>query len=136
MDKFLFAWSIVMIIDNLLPFLLAKYYKGYDHKRMALSVLGCKQSPVKWYYNIWCIISGLVFIKGGYVFCSFFANGISVAICVLMVLYGIGCEIFRAFSFERGSGESRHFIKNTWDRIGFGLYSPLVLSVTDIDSLI
>ncbi|MGF7141676.1 hypothetical protein HNQ56_000086 [Anaerotaenia torta] len=44
MRLFLIIWLAVMIMDNLLPFLLAKYYKGYDHKKMALSVLGCKQT--------------------------------------------------------------------------------------------
>jgi len=57
MKQFLLIWLAVMVIDNLLPFLLAKYYKGYNHKKMALSVLGCKESPVKWYYNM-CLIRG------------------------------------------------------------------------------
>lgn len=69
--KEVLIWLIAMIIDNFLPFLIAKYYKNYDHKKMVLSVLVCKQSPVKWYYNIWCIISGFVFIIGGGVIHSF-----------------------------------------------------------------
>jgi len=36
MKNFLFIWLAVMVIDNLLPFALAKYYKGYDHKKMIL----------------------------------------------------------------------------------------------------
>jgi len=42
MEWFLLIWLAVMIIDNLLPFLPSEYYMGYDHKSMALSVLGCK----------------------------------------------------------------------------------------------
>ena len=54
-------WIIILVADNLLPFLLAHFYPNYKHKEMALSVLGSRQSPVKWIYNVWCIISGIAF---------------------------------------------------------------------------
>ena len=46
-------------MDNLLPLVLAHFYPNYIHKETALSVLGSRQSPVKWIYNVWCIISGV-----------------------------------------------------------------------------
>ena len=53
-------WIIILVADNLLPLLLAHFYPNYKHKEMALSVLGSRQSPVKWIYNVWCILSGVV----------------------------------------------------------------------------
>ena len=41
-------WIITLIIDNMLPLALARFYPNYSHKDMALSVLGSRQSPVKW----------------------------------------------------------------------------------------
>jgi len=32
LEYFLHTWLIVMLLDNILPFILAKYYNGYDHK--------------------------------------------------------------------------------------------------------
>ena len=78
--------------DMVLPFLLKLFYVGYSHKRHVLSLLGCRQSPVKWVYNIWCILSGLVFCAAGYCFFAEYGSGISVAIWVLLALYGFGCE--------------------------------------------
>ena len=52
-------WIITLIIDNMLPLALARFYPNYSHKDMALSVLGSRQSPVKWVYNAWCIVSGV-----------------------------------------------------------------------------
>lgn len=43
-------------MDNLLPLLLARFYQNYQHKEMALSVLGSRQSPVKWIYNVCCYV--------------------------------------------------------------------------------
>ena len=137
MKQFLFIWLAVMVIDNLLPFLLAKYYNGYDHKMMALSVLGCKQSPVKWYYNIWCIISGLVFVIGGGVIHSVFANRVSVAIWVLVTLYGIGCEILSGLfplNEDRENQDASSKIHGSGSALGFTalLFCPLLLSIASI----
>ena len=59
-------WSIVLVVDHLLPLILAHFYPNYKHKEIALSVLGSRQSPVKWIYNVWCIISGVVFCIAPY----------------------------------------------------------------------
>lgn len=137
MRQFLLIWLAVMIIDNLLPFLLGMYYAGNDHNRMALSVLGCKQSPVKWYYNIWCILSGLVFIIGGYITHSFFATGVSVAVWVLLALYGLGCEILSGLfplNENREDQDLSSKIHGLGSALGFTalLFCPLLLGIASL----
>ena len=90
-------WIIILVADNLLPLLLAHFYPNYKHKKMALSVLGSRQSPVKWIYNVWCILSGVVFCIAPYVLYQENSEGLAVAIWVLLAIYGIGCEIISGF---------------------------------------
>ena len=80
-------------MDNLLPLVLAHFYPNYIHKETALSVLGSRQSPVKWIYNIWCIVSGIVFCIAPYVLYMEHNGGLALAIWILLAIYGIGCEI-------------------------------------------
>ena len=90
-------WIITLIIDNMLPLALARFYPNYSHKDMALSVLGSRQSPVKWVYNAWCIVSGVVFCIAPYAFYQVNSGGLAVAILILLAIYGIGCEIVSGF---------------------------------------
>lgn len=93
MEILIFIWIITIFTDNLLPLVIARFYPNYSHKEMALSVLGSRQSPVKWIYNIWCIISGVVFCVSPYAIYSENNCGLVTAIWVLLAIYGIGCEI-------------------------------------------
>ena len=86
-------WSIILLVDYLLPLILAHFYPQYKHKEMALSVLGSRQSPVRWIYNLWCIISGIVFCIAPFSFHQMNRGGLTTAIWVLLAIYGIGCEI-------------------------------------------
>lgn len=87
-------WFVAMLIDNILPVILAEFYRGYSPKAQALSVLGCRQSPrtIKWIYNIWCIISGVIFCWGAYGVYRIYGGGLSIALWCLLALYGFGCE--------------------------------------------
>ena len=80
-------------MDNLLPLVLARFYPNYIHKEMALSVLGSRQSPVKWIYNIWCIVSGVFFCIAPYALYRENNCGLAITIWILLAIYGIGCEI-------------------------------------------
>lgn len=61
MKILVFIWLITLFMDNLLPLMLARFYPNYEHKEMALSVLGSRQSPVKWIYNVWAYYPELFF---------------------------------------------------------------------------
>ena len=93
MKTLIFIWAITLLIDNLLPLVLAHFYPNYIHKEMALSVLGSRQSPVKWIYNVWCILSGIVFYIAPYALYRENSEGLEVAIWILLAIYGLGCEI-------------------------------------------
>ena len=91
------AFIITLFADNILPLALTRFYPNYNHKMMALSVLGSQQSPVKWVYNAWCIVSGVVFCIAPYAFYQVNSGGLAVAILILLAIYGIGCEIVSGF---------------------------------------
>jgi len=93
MKTLIFMWSITLLMDNLLPLVLARFYPNYIHKEMALSVLGSRQSPVKWIYNIWCIVSGVFFCIAPYALYRENNCGLTITIWILLAIYGIGCEI-------------------------------------------
>lgn len=93
MKTLIFMWSVTLLMDNLLPLVLARFYPNYIHKEMALSVLGSRQSPVKWIYNIWCIVSGVFFCIAPYALYRENNCGLTITIWILLAIYGIGCEI-------------------------------------------
>lgn len=97
MKILIFMWLITLFVDNLLPLVLARSYPNYKHKEMALSVLGSRQSTVKWIYNVWCIISGIVFCVAPYALYQDNNRILTVAIWILLAIYGIGCEIISGF---------------------------------------
>lgn len=91
------VFLITILIDNLLPLILARFYPNCKHKEMMLSVLGCRQSPVKWIYNVWCILSGIVFCVAPYALYETNQSGVMIAIWILLAIYGLGCEIISGF---------------------------------------
>lgn len=93
MKTLAFIWLITLFTDNILPLVLARFYPNYRHKEMALSVLGSRQSPVKWVYNVWCILSGVIFCIAPYALYQENSEGLAIAIWILLAIYGIGCEI-------------------------------------------
>ena len=80
----------------MLPLALARFYPNYSHKDMALSVLGSRQSPVKWVYNAWCIVSGVVFCIAPYAFYQVNSGGLAVAILILLAITGLAVKSFQA----------------------------------------
>lgn len=97
MKPLVYIWIIVLLTDNILPLVLARFYPNYKHKEMALSVLGSRQSPVKRIYNVWCILSGIVFCIAPYALYQANSNGSTAAIWVLLAIYGLGCETISGF---------------------------------------
>ena len=137
MKTLIFIWSIILLIDNLLPLVLAHFYPNYIHKEMALSVLGSRQSPVKWIYNIWCIVSGVVFCIAPYALYREINCGLTIAIWILLVIYGIGCEIISSvcpLNENRQEEDIRTRIHGSSSAIGFMtlLIVPLLLALLQL----
>ena len=132
-------WIIILVADNLLPLLLARFYPRYKHKEMALSVLGSRQSPVKWIYNLWCIISGVVFCIAPYSIYQESCNGLAIAIWILLAIYGIGCEIISGLcplNESRQDGDIITKIHGGASAIGFMmlLVVPLLIAILQYQS--
>ena len=134
------AFVVTIFTDNLLPFLLARFYPNYKHKEMVLSVLGSRQSPVKWIYNVWCIVSGIVFCIAPYVFYQANSGGLAVAIWILLAIYGIACEIVSGFcplNENRQEEDTITKIHGGASAIGFMtlLVVPLLLAIMQFQML-
>ena len=132
-------WSIILLVDCLLPLILAHFYPKYKHKEMVLSVLGSRQSPVKWIYNIWCIISGIVFCISPYTLYREINCGLTIAIWILLVIYGIGCEIISGLCPLNESRQDEDVITKihgVTSAIGFItlLIVPLLLAIMQFQS--
>ena len=56
--------------EFLLPFILRRFYPGYDWKTMAMSALGGAKSPVRYIYNAWLIWMGCFLAVTAAVFCA------------------------------------------------------------------
>lgn len=131
---------IVLVADIILPFLLAIPYKGYNHATTVMSVLGAKTSPIRILYNIWTIISGCIFILFGYVLFYYYGEqykGLSIAIGVLFILYGLGCEIISGiFPVNENANEKTvsMIIHGIGSVIGFMalLVVPLLLGIIQL----
>ena len=134
------VWIITLIIDNMLPLALARFYPNYSHKDMALSVIGSRQSPVKWVYNVWCIVSGIVFCIAPYALYQVNSGGLAVAIWILLAMYGIGCEIVSGFcplNENRQEEDTIIKIHGGASAIGFMtlLVVPLLLAIVQFQAL-
>ena len=132
-------WIIILVADNLLPLILARFYPRYTHKEMPLSVLGSRQSPVKWIYNLWCIISGVVFCIAPYSIYKESCNGLAIAIWILLAIYGIGCEIISGLCPLNESRQDRDIITKIHggaSAIGFMmlLVVPLLMAILQYQS--
>lgn len=97
MKTLIYIWLIVLFFDNILPLVLTRFYPNYSHKEMALSVLGSRQSHVKWIYNVWCVLSGIVFCIAPCAFYQANSGSLTLAIWILLAIYGLGCEIISGF---------------------------------------
>ena len=131
---------IVLVVDIVLPFLVAIPYKGYNHLTMVMSVLGARTSPLRVLYNVWTIISGCVFILFGYVLFHYYGEqykGLCIAIGVLFILYGLGCEIISGiFPVNENANEKTvsSIIHGVGSVIGFMalLVVPLLLGIIQL----
>lgn len=131
---------IVLVADIVLPFLLAIPYKGYNHKTTVMSALGAKQSPLRFLYNGWTVISGIVFLLFGIVLFRYYGGsykGLSIATGVLLALYGLGCEIISGFFPVNESADEKTLssvVHGIGSVIGFTalLFSPLLLGILQL----
>lgn len=93
-----------LIMDLLLPFLLAPFATNYHHLQHVMSLLGNKKCSVHVIYNLWLIIFGMLLLVGSYYLYTRITNVSHIwklGFCFLLVSYAIGaCILAGIFSVE------------------------------------
>lgn len=93
---------IALVLDLIIPFLLAPAYKGYQHMTQVMSVLGNDSAPLHVIYNIWLIVLGIVLIINDFQICkivSQYSTLLGVLLFVAILIYAIGgCILSGLFS--------------------------------------
>jgi len=93
------AWWFLLIAiigDFAIPYILAPFYKSYNHKTMVMSVLGNPDSPVRVYYNIWLVTLGLLLSASVFTIYykySHVSKSLSIAIVVMIAIFAIGAGV-------------------------------------------
>ncbi len=132
----------LMVVDLLIPFVIAIPYKGYKHTQMVMSVLGCEASPWGRFYNIWMVVSGCSITLFGYLIFEYYhENQYALAIMLLIsfILYGIGDEVISGFFPLNEKKEDItlsskiHGIGSVIGFIAFQ-FSPLILGILQFKS--
>lgn len=96
--------AIVFIIDLIIPFLLAPFYKGYNHNTMVMSCLGNNSCSLHVVYNVWMGILGVALCFCAInVFMHFKSTSLilSIVLLILLLCYAIlDCIISCFFKVE------------------------------------
>lgn len=93
---------VALLLDLLLPFVLAYTYKGYSHSKQVMSVLGNTRAPLHIVYNAWLILLGCIIFFAGYgIYLSLKQESIIISrvLFSVMTIYAIGgCILSGIFS--------------------------------------
>ncbi|MFV3010529.1 DUF998 domain-containing protein [Clostridium botulinum] len=132
-------WLLIIAIvgDFIVPYILAPFYKGYNHKTMVMSALGNPNSPVKIYYNMWLKILGILLIIGSislYKQYSSVSRSLSRINFILMISFAIGAGILSGLFSVNESKEIKTIaskIHGIGSALGFMalLFVPLIISI-------
>jgi len=135
-----YGWHCLLIAvigEMIIPFILAPFYKGYNHTTMAISVLGNVNSPVRLPFNLWMLVAGVLFLLSTPSVYSLY-DGISKPLSVVTVLFigifAVGACIFSCFfsvSETKDIVTTASKIHGVGSAIGFMLFLfvPLFLTI-------
>lgn len=135
-----YGWYFILaaiIGEIVVPFLLAPFYKSYNHSFMPISVLGSPSSPVRFWFNGWMLLAGILFLLGTpalYHTCKTISTPLSVACVLCLSGFAVGaCILSCFFSVEetKNSPTLAAKIHGAGSAIGFMLLLvvPLLLSI-------
>lgn len=126
-----------LLLDLLIPFLLAPAYKGYNHLTQVMSALGNAKAPLHAIYNAWLIVLGIVLIINNFIIykvVSKHSTFLGVLLFIAILIYAVGgCVLSGLFSV----GETKNLITISQKIHGYGsaigfmvlTLTPLLLSV-------
>lgn len=90
---------VLLALDLIIPFLLAPFYKDYNHLTQVMSVLGNSKAPLHSIYNIWLVAFGVAILISTlqlYPTVAQVSSSISIMLFSVIVIYAVG----RLYSFR------------------------------------
>ena len=84
---------LFLLLDLVIPFLLAPTCPGYRHTRQVMSVLGNRNAPFHTVYTLWLLFLGTVILLTCAQLCPLLWNrsgGLSLALAVILIIYALG----------------------------------------------
>ena len=98
---------VLLALDLIIPFLLAPFYKDYNHLTQVMSVLGNSKAPLHSIYNIWLVAFGVAILISAFLISALqlyptvaqVSSSISIMLFSVIVIYAVGgCILSGIFS--------------------------------------
>ncbi len=132
-----YALIIAMAGDILVSLVLPRFYKEYSSMKMSISALGNPQSPVRFPFNTWMLIEGVLFlvaIPALYKRYHPISRGLTYTMIIFIAIFAIGACIFTCFFSVNESKDivtTASKIHGVGSVIGFMLFLfvPLMVSI-------
>ena len=86
--------------DLVVSFILSFFYNGYSSTKMSISALGNPQSPVRFAFNVWMFVEGVLFlvsIPALYNCYHKVSGGLTNTMIVFIAIFAVGACIFTSF---------------------------------------
>ena len=100
---------VLLALDLIIPFLIAPFYKGYNHLTQVMSVLGNSKAPLHLIYNIWLVVFGVSILINTlqlYPTVAQVSNSISIMLFSVIAIYAAGGCILSGGFFSWGKPKS------------------------------
>lgn len=135
-----YAWCALLVAiagDILISWLFALFYKGYSNLKMSISALGNPKSPVRWPFNIWMLIEGILFLVALPALYKYYhpvSSGAANLAIAFIAVFAVGACIFTCFF---SVNESKEMVTTASKVHGIGsvlgfmlfLFVPLLIAI-------
>lgn len=94
------ALLIAMIGDTIVAWVLPLFYKEYSSFKMSISALGNPHSPVRFSFNVWMLIEGILFLVALPAIHKMYrpiSSGLTYTTMMFIAVFAIGACIFTCF---------------------------------------
>ena len=84
---------LFLLLDLVIPFLLAPTYPAYRHTRQVMSVLGNRSAPFHTVYTLWLLFLGTAILLACAQLCPLLwgrSGGLSLALAAILIIYALG----------------------------------------------
>lgn len=128
---------LALSLDLIIPFILAPFYKGYNHLTQVMSVFGNNKAPLHLVYNVWLIICGGIILLNDftlYKLVSRHSSIIATLLFIIVLIYAVGgCILSGLFSV----GETKSLVTLSAKIHGYGsvlgfmalVFCPLLIGI-------